>query len=97
MKGNWKVEVEEYAVIWDGKLTATRHGQEWRDLTGDNLVLSLAMALDQERERARELLKACEQILPILEIQPEPEIGDWNWRGLGEELAKAIQKAKEEP
>jgi hypothetical protein len=41
----------------DGRLHALRGGREWRDLVGDNLILSLA----QEVERLRLALTACVQ------------------------------------
>ena len=66
-------------------------------MTGDKLILSLAFELDRERKKLAELIQVCDHLLPILQAQPQPEIGDWNWRGLSEELAKAIQKAKENP
>ena len=34
----------KYVVTYDeGKITATRHEEEWRDLTGDNLIYHLLM------------------------------------------------------
>ncbi|MGO2150819.1 MAG: hypothetical protein ACTH32_06415 [Microbacterium gubbeenense] len=37
--------------IEDGHLRALRHGEEWRSLTGDNLILALAQELQEARER----------------------------------------------
>lgn len=49
----------KYTVIQDrdGLLFALRHGQSWhgRDMTGDNLVLTLAQDLRAARERIKEL------------------------------------------
>lgn len=41
----------KYTVVQDakGRLTALRHGEEWRDCIGDNLVLALAYDLDAAR------------------------------------------------
>lgn len=45
----------KYAVVGieDGHLRALRHGEEWRSLTGDNLILALAQELQEARERLR--------------------------------------------
>jgi hypothetical protein len=32
-----------------GQLKALRHGEEWRDLTGDNLILALGQEIEQLR------------------------------------------------
>lgn len=50
--GSFTVASGDYTVLWDGKgsLTALRHGEPWQDLTGNNLVLSLAMDLDELRK-----------------------------------------------
>lgn len=51
-----RVELDggKYTVVQDeqGRLTALRNGEPWRDLVGDNLVLALA----QEVENLRKLL-----------------------------------------
>lgn len=44
----------EYEVIFNegtGELHAFRHGVEWRDLTGDNLVLSMLMTIVDQEEK----------------------------------------------
>jgi len=48
------VKAGEYEVVMrhDGYLRALRHGEEWRDCVGDNLVLALA----EEVQRLRDLL-----------------------------------------
>lgn len=48
-------------TVYDGKYTvvimpmgglfALRYGEEWRDLTGDGLVLALAQEIEELRER----------------------------------------------
>ncbi|MCK5610392.1 hypothetical protein KAR91_51440 [Candidatus Pacearchaeota archaeon] len=42
----------KYTVILptDGGLKALRHGEEWRDLCGDGLVLALAQEVDELRQ-----------------------------------------------
>lgn len=55
---NWSVSVDngKYEVDYiDGKLTAYRHGEPWRDCTGDNLVYWLAVELAEAREELEEL------------------------------------------
>lgn len=50
--GDGKYEVVQEA---SGALYANRHGERWRDLTGDNLVGSLAHDLEEARDRIAEL------------------------------------------
>ncbi len=47
---------DKYRVILhkSGKLEALRYGQTWRDLSGDNLVLSLAQQLENDRALLKE-------------------------------------------
>lgn len=41
----------KYTVVIDGgKLSALRHGEPWRDLSGDNLIYWLAVELKAARE-----------------------------------------------
>ena len=52
----------KYEVIQDceGKLYATRYGESWRDLCGDNLIYFLAYELDEARktiDRLQEQIK----------------------------------------
>lgn len=52
MGGKFGVLVDDgkYEVVIDGEdFYANRHGERWRDLTGDKLVLCLAMELDEAR------------------------------------------------
>ena len=43
----------KYTVIQDyrGRLKALRHGEEWRDCCGDNLILVLAYEIEELREK----------------------------------------------
>lgn len=54
-----KVDVEggKYTVIQEqgGTLKALRHGEEWRDLCGDNMVYCLAVELEEARKRLNEI------------------------------------------
>lgn len=45
----------------DGGLHALRYGEEWRDLTGDKLVFSLAYELNEEREKNAQAKKLIEE------------------------------------
>ena len=45
----------------DGGLHALRYGEEWRDLTGDKLVFSLAYELNEEREKNARAEKLIEE------------------------------------
>ncbi|BAS11817.1 hypothetical protein AHiyo8_01200 [Arthrobacter sp. Hiyo8] len=47
------IENGKYAVtgIETGRLEALRHGEPWRELTGDKLVLGLAQEIQELREQ----------------------------------------------
>jgi ubiquinone biosynthesis protein UbiJ len=47
----------KYTVIQDerGRLRALRHGEEWRDCTGDELILALAQEVEDLRKRVEDL------------------------------------------
>ena len=54
-----KLENNKYEIIEDlehGIFKAERYGEEWRDLSGDNLMLALIYKV-QELERQNETLK----------------------------------------
>lgn len=63
----------------DGKFYALRHGEEWRDLCGDNLILFLAYEVDALREKVNAVknclvcagigdpMEVCENTLEILD------------------------------
>jgi cell division protein FtsB len=58
-----KLELAEgkYTYIYEnGNQRALRYGEEWRDLTGDNLVYFLAHELDQLRQENTELKERAE-------------------------------------
>jgi hypothetical protein len=46
-----RIDVSEYSVLIEdnGRMTALRYGDPWRDCTGDGLVLALTLALDRIR------------------------------------------------
>jgi hypothetical protein len=70
-----RVEVCEgkYTVIQDkdGKLTALRYGEKWRECVGDGLILALAYGLDEERKQARELEAGLNEIAMALNFDNE--------------------------
>ena len=59
MKDTLRVTVYDgkYTVVMDagGRMRALRHGEEWRDLTGDGLVLALAQEIEELRDQLRRL------------------------------------------
>lgn len=53
------LENGKYTVVQEpnGSVKALRYGEEWRDLTGDKLVLCLAQEVEALQEKVRELEK----------------------------------------
>lgn len=52
------MKIQEYEIIEDipnGVFKALRHGQEWRDLVGDNFVLALYYRIEEQQKRIEEL------------------------------------------
>jgi hypothetical protein len=50
----------KYEIIFNqktGELKALRHGEEWRDLTGDGMVLGMLQKIDDLREEVDRLHK----------------------------------------
>jgi hypothetical protein len=44
---------DKYTIVEDlpnGVFKATRHGEEWRNLVGDNLILSMAYKIEELQE-----------------------------------------------
>lgn len=62
-----RVKVNEYEVVMEptGRLHALRHGDEWRDCVGDQLVLVMAMEIERLREREQDLAEKCDLIETI--------------------------------
>lgn len=59
-KMNFKVELDNgrYTYIFDnGRQTALRYGEEWRNLNGDKLVYFMASEIDKQKEQI-EILKS---------------------------------------
>lgn len=77
MKEQLRVEVDggKYTVVQDhnGNLNALRHGQPWRSLVGDKLVLCLAYELDE----ARAALDKAKALLNEALAEIEPHYVDW--------------------
>lgn len=48
-----------------GGLRALRYGEEWRNLEGDNLVLSLFQELEEAKEEVERLREALERIIHV--------------------------------
>lgn len=49
--------------IEDGHLRALRHGEEWRSLTGDNLIFALAVELQEARDAALAVIEKVRGII----------------------------------
>lgn len=52
------MKIQEYEIIEDisnGVFKVLRHGQEWRDLVGDNFVLSMYYKIEEQQKRIEEL------------------------------------------
>ena len=62
----------KYEVIFNayGELHVTRHGQTWRNETGDNFILTLAQDLKAERENVAALLAAFEMLAHAHAVWP---------------------------
>lgn len=70
MRRLYTFEDAKYTLRIDEEgMTAKRYGEEWRDLTGDKMVLSILNAFDgvlDEREEAREELAHARALLSEL-------------------------------
>ncbi len=71
VKGNsLRIELDngKYTYIFDqNKHIALRHGEQWRDLTGDNLILSMAFKIEDLQEKVTELSKEKEVMRQAIE------------------------------
>lgn len=49
------VDNGKYTIIMkeNGSMEALRHGETWRDLTGDGMVLALAQEIEELREKLK--------------------------------------------
>lgn len=66
----------KYRVIMPSahrKFRAQRHGEEWRDLTGDNLVLALASELINTKKHNAQLQKMNEELVEQLRTTEKDE------------------------
>lgn len=58
-----KINLGEYDILFnDGnegpfELRALRHGEDWKDLVGDNLSLMMVMKIEELEEKVSELKK----------------------------------------
>lgn len=66
---NVSVNNDKYRVRMEegGGLHALRHGEEWRNCVGDNLIYWLAVELQDARAMIEKLEEKNQQILDILE------------------------------
>ena len=75
------------AFVDQGTCTVTRHGELWRDLTGDKFVGCLFSEIDRLHEVNVELLAALELALP--EIDCSTHRGDRAWDAVKAVIDKA--------
>lgn len=65
MSDRWTVSVGEgkYAYVYDATapVVVLRHGESWRDVTGDKFIYCLASELKDAREKIAELESQIEQ------------------------------------
>lgn len=85
--GKYTVVCEE-----DGALSCLRYDAEWRNLTGDKMVLTLAQEVQSLRETQAVLLGGCKKALKVLQEVSFP----WEQLAAEEALADAIEKAEPE-
>jgi hypothetical protein len=53
-----EIKIGEYTIIEDlknGVFECLRHGQEWRGLIGDNMVLALVSKIQEQQEFIKEI------------------------------------------
>lgn len=72
MERNFKFDNGKYEIILQNHplefvFKALRHGEEWRDLAGDKLVLALVNRIEELYEELNTLEKACER-RPLMKI-----------------------------
>jgi hypothetical protein len=55
----------KYTVIQEpsGETRVLRYGEEWRDVTGDNVICGLAWELQESRERIKRLEEAGDEAI----------------------------------
>ena len=80
----------KYTVIQEptGETRVLRYGEEWRDVTGDNVICGLAWELQESRKRSKRLEEALESIREYWNQ-------DYNVRALEDACWHAINTASE--
>lgn len=61
---NFKIDIydSKYTLVYENnKFHALRYGKEWRDLTGDGMVLALCNEILELKEEIRDLEEALEE------------------------------------
>ena len=62
------LENGKYEVTFDGgKLSATRYGEQWRDLTGDGMVLAMMLECMDAQSQRNDLLEALQDAIELIE------------------------------
>jgi hypothetical protein len=89
------IENGKYTVIQDGagRLKALRHGEEWRDCVGDNLIFHLAHYVDDLRKLAEDAVTAEEsQYVDWAKLNKESPDHDPNYKI---EYPESVKKLRE--
>lgn len=89
-----RIELAEgkYTYINDeGAQRALRYGEEWRDLTGDNLIYWMGVEIEEGRERLEEAvwLLTTDPTEPLNDFRAEREAGEEYDRRLAAFLEQA--------
>lgn len=61
-------EGKYHYLFQNGKQTITRHGEFWRDETGDNLLLAMAQTIEDYRELLAHALKDAKDLSHQLDV-----------------------------
>lgn len=79
-----KLKVGEYEIIEDlsnGVFKCLRHGEEWRNLAGDNMILSLVSKIEELTEQNQSLQEDSRKLNAL------ENWGVDNWSGYGDALS----------
>ena len=79
----------KYTVIQapTGTTRVLRYGEEWRDVTGDNVIGGLAWELQEARDRIKRLEEAGDRLQMLIEEQ------GW-WESVPQEMWRKAKEAK---
>lgn len=83
MTSKTTVKVGEYEVSHTNGtgFTALRHGETWRDLSGDNLVLALVDRIAELEEREKLWLEPSDKMVQAGISEIQQQLDDWSDNG----------------